>query len=134
MFRFGRSRFIHDHLEFDQIRAWSREAFYYSPATTTRSNCGLEVSPATSLIENRDPKTRSGICGHVQVALPKPAPASAGAMRISRDSLRTAAWRMLDRFPINWIADHLNEGGDGGILCDEALVPLLVARPDKHRL
>ena len=53
MFRFGRSRFIRDHFESHQIRA-SREAFYYSPAATTRANHGLYLSPARPLIENRD--------------------------------------------------------------------------------
>src|SRR5262245_17626531 len=41
---------------------------------------------------------------------------------------------MLDRLTIDRVADHGDEGVNGGILGDEALVPLLLDGSDEHQL
>src|SRR5262245_47842550 len=40
---------------------------------------------------------------------------------------------MLDGFTVDRIANHGDEGSDGGILGDEALVPLLLNGSDEHQ-
>src|SRR6266481_7975365 len=40
---------------------------------------------------------------------------------------------MFHRFPVHRIADHLGEGGNTWIVGDEAMVPTLFRRTDRHQ-
>jgi hypothetical protein len=41
---------------------------------------------------------------------------------------------VLDRFAVDWVADHGDKGGDARILSDEAEIPALLDWPDQRLL